>query len=162
MKSHGRESNVHLDRYWLYAVECIPTGKIYIGQTRGVSPFPRWSEHFAGLKRGYSTSPLLQAEWTRHPELPLWRFRALDRVFGRIAANQREAELILAVSERDRLNVAGRSTVSLVRQRRVVELLKAGLPYKEIQMETGLTPGTISKIKTRLGVYREKPLTPLE
>jgi hypothetical protein len=132
--------------YWLYQVECIPTGRIYIGQTGKPNPCWRWSDHFVDLRNGISRCVLLQAEWNLYPELVYWRFQALDRVEGKRVANQREAEFVLGTPPEKRLNCIGTSCISLERRRKIESMLREGRKYREITQETGITGGMISRI----------------
>ena len=135
------------DIYWLYAVECIPNGKVYVGKTGKPNPCWRWADHFVELRNGISQSPLLQDAWNEYPELIHWQFNTLDKVEGKRTANHREAELILNMPESKRLNTSKTSTVSLERRRRVEEMLKEGSRYVDIRDAVGISIGMISKIK---------------
>ena len=135
------------DVYWIYSIECNPTGKIYVGQTGKPNPCWRWADHVVSLRNGFNTAPLLQEEWNAHPDLTSWTFRPLDRVDGKRAANEREAERILAVPVDRRLNTSKTSTVSMDRRLRVEEMLSRGCKYRDIQDAVGISLGMISKIK---------------
>ncbi len=143
------------DRYWLYAMECIPTGQLYIGQTGRPNPCWRWSEHFVALRNGTSHNRLLQAVWHKYPALTYWQFRVLDVVNGKWAANHREADLILDTPEEKRLNSNKTSTMGLVKRRRIESMLQLGCRYVDIRDTVGVSLGMISKIK-RVGLTNEQ------
>jgi hypothetical protein len=132
--------------YWIYAIECIPTGQIYVGQTGKPNPCWRWSEHVVQLRNGISQSPLLQSTWNTFPDLTQWQFRALAKVTGKRSANHREAELILEIPENKRLNTGKTSTVSLLRRRRIEQMLNEGRKYTDIRKAVGISMGMISKM----------------
>ena len=132
--------------YWIYEIKCLPTNQVYIGKSLGVWPFFRWADHFSGLNKG-KRPPKFQEVWDAFPDLKYWQFRVLDRVEGRVNSKRREAELILAVPEHQRINSSTTSTLSSERRKMVLEGLESGLMYKEIAKMTGVSMGTISKIK---------------
>ena len=133
--------------YWIYAIECISTGQTYVGQTSKGSPCWRWAEHVTDLGNGTNKCPLLQECWNQNSDLTQWQFRVLDESEGKISAKHREAELILSIPENLRLNTPKTSTISLERRRMIESMLKDGVKYLEIQDKTGISIGTISKIK---------------
>jgi hypothetical protein len=135
--------------YWLYQMECIPTGRVYIGQTGKPNPCWRWSDHVVNLRNGISDSPKLQAEWYAHSNLKFWRFQVLDTVDGKRAANHREAELVLGTPEANRLNCVSTSCISLERRSKIEALLRDGRPYREIVAATGISKGMISRINKK-------------
>lgn len=144
-----RHVHVKFDNYyWIYQLECIPTNKFYTGQTGKPNPCWRWSDHFCELRRGISHSPLLQAEWNLYPDLKYWRFSTVDRVIGKRVANHREAEAVLGTSAHQRLNCLSTTAISFERRTRILSMLEAGRPYKEISAETGISGGMISRINT--------------
>lgn len=134
-------------RYWLYSLECVPTGMIYIGLTGKPNPCWRWSEHYVSLRNGISKCTLLQKAWNDFPDLTKWRFMAISVVYGLVNGRHCEAELILAVPDDKRLNSKTMSTVSLERRKAVAKMLRDGCKYRQISNDTGLSVGTISKIK---------------
>lgn len=146
--SFDQEANY--DAYWLYVIECIPTGQKYVGQTGKPNPCWRWSDHVLDLRLGKHKSELFQIAWNTYPCLTQWQFRAIDRAAGKRAANLREADLILAIPVEMRLNSKKTSTVSLARLRNVQEMLLAGRKYIDIRDEAGISLGMISKIRYRM------------
>ncbi len=135
------------DIYWLYAIECVPTGKVYIGKTGKPNPCWRWADHFVDLRNGISQSPLLQQAWDEYPEFTHWRFSTLDKVEGKRQASEQEAKLILETPESLRLNTSKTSMLSLERRQTVERLLSEGRRYIDIRDEVGISLGMISKIK---------------
>lgn len=143
-------------KFWLYCLECIPTGQLYIGQSSRRNPCIRWSEHVSALIRGDSCHPLLQAAWQANPGWRNWQFRVLDIVAGKRATNYREAELILAMPVDKRLNSPNTSTLSLAKHQRVAAMLAAGIKYHTIRDTVGISTGMISRIATQLRAEQEK------
>jgi uncharacterized protein YerC len=151
--------SVKLDNlYWVYRMECVPSGRVYVGQTGKPNPCWRWSDLFLELRNSLSKSPLLQQEWNRYPDFCAWQFRALERVTGKRTANFREAAQILLLSESARLNVLTTSCVTLSRRRAVQHLLGQKTLYRDIQKLTGLSQGMISKIKRQTNEFSARKI----
>ena len=136
--------------YWVYQIECLQTGNVYIGQTGKPNPCWRWADHVVELRNGISKCVLLQAEWKRYPSLTQWRFQALDRVNGKREANHREAERVLGTAAKKRLNALSTSCISLERRTRIENMLRQQKPYAVIVEQTGISKGMISRIKKAL------------
>lgn len=136
-------------QFWIYAIECIPSGRVYIGKTCQSNPCFRWAEHIVNLRNRISTSPLLQREWNTHPDLCAWTFRVLDVAVGGWDAKHKEASLILDVDPDLRLNTQKTSTVSLARRRIAEDMLDANTTFRKIREATGLSVGMIHKIKVQ-------------
>lgn len=135
------------NHYWLYAIECVVTGQVYVGQTLKPNPCMRWMIHINELRNKKSCAPLLQAVWNKHPTPTKWRFQVLDEARGARATNYREAELILEVPEHLRLNEHTKPIISIEKHRQVEAMLLAGRKYDDIHIKVGVSTGLISKIK---------------
>ena len=140
--------------YWIYMMECVPSGKRYYGQTGKPNPCWRWSDLFIECRNGNSKMPGLQAEWNVYPDFTKWRFQAVDKVDGRRSANAREAEFILACPDDKRLNCLSTSCISQIRREKIMLMLKCGSKYTEITKETGISGGMISRIAKANGLQR--------
>lgn len=136
--------------YWVYQIECIPTGKRYIGLTGKPNPCWRWSDHYIELRNGISKARLLQEEWNRHPDFCQWSFRGLVRVEGIKAGRLAEAKAFLEVPEHLRLNSPLTLAVNFERHDKIVEMLKQKISYRQIVKATGVSLGLVSKIKAQL------------
>lgn len=49
-----------------YAIECIPTGEMYVGSSKDIGP--RWNRHRYKLRRGVHHSVKLQEAWDKYGE----------------------------------------------------------------------------------------------
>lgn len=113
---------------WVYAIECVPTGELYIGSTN-TTPNARFGQHRHALKsRKTCASPLLQAAYDKHGMGAL-RFIPLKE-FPEAEVREREAEAIRKVQPA--LNMVKYAT----RTRSLKQL-------KRIARETGLPPSTV-------------------
>lgn len=140
-----------LDNYWwVYTLECIPTGRIYVGLTGKPNPCWRWAEHVIQMRNGISSSPRLQQEWNTWPDLKHWRFGTVGRVEGKIAGNQLEAITTLAVPEDKRLNEKIKTAISLEKRHQCEIFLREGRRYIDIAKDLGVSLGWISHVKTTM------------
>lgn len=99
------------------------------------------------LRNRTHSSPRLQEEWNRFPDLTHWSFRVLARVEGKRQANEVEARCLLQVPEEKRLSLKSKTAVQITLLERITELLVAGVKYKDIANELGISMGTISHVK---------------
>jgi hypothetical protein len=148
----GSLTEMKLDNYWwVYTLECVPTGRTYVGLTGKPNPAWRWSEHIIQMRNGISLSPRLQQEWNAYPHLRFWRFGTIDRVEGKVAGNQLEATTTVALPEDKRLNEKIKSSVTLEKRQQVEKLLAEGRRYVDIVKEVGVSMGWVSHVKHALG-----------
>lgn len=133
--------------YWVYTLECVPTGRIYVGLTGKPNPAWRWSDHIVQMRNGISLSPRLQEEWNRFPHLRFWRFGTIDRVDGKRAGNDLEARTTLAVPEDKRLNEKLKTAVSLEKRAKCEKMLTEGRRYVDIVKDLGVSIGWVSHVK---------------
>ena len=134
--------------FWIYAIECIETGQIYIGQTSKPSPFWRWSYHMNALKNRYTKNSLFQQVWDMYPNLVHWRFQALRRVKGKVNANHCEVEEINKVPKDKRLNLVDTSPgLTLEQHDEIRRLLENKVKGYIIAKEVGVSNSTVSGIK---------------
>lgn len=64
----------------IYAIRCIPTQKVYVGQVARAGGFrARWWEHLRHLRRGAHHSPKLQRAWLKYGEAA-FEFLILEHV----------------------------------------------------------------------------------
>jgi len=139
-------------KHYIYLIRCKTSDCRYIGSSSGF-PAYRWADHWGGLRNNRHINKRFQQEWDAHPSLVHWEFTVLEVIDKRIdrrILQQIEARHILAIPEALRLNMPHRTTVSLEKHRRVEELLRAKVRYRDIQQQVGLSIGMISKIKKRM------------
>jgi hypothetical protein len=135
--------------YWVYQIECIPSGRRYVGLTGKPNPCWRWSELVVNLRNGISDARLLQAEWDAYPDLTQWQFRALGRADGLREGRWKEAEFFLAMPEALRLNSPNSLSLSRERDEKIESMLQEHRKYREIGAATGVSMAWISRIKKR-------------
>lgn len=137
-----------LDNYWwVYTMECVPSGRIYVGLTGKPNPAWRWSDHFVQLRNGTSPSPGLQKEWNKYPDLSHWRFGTVGRVEGKVAGNDLEAKTILSIPEDLRLSEKQKTAISQERRAECQKMLSQGHKYKDIAKVMRVSLGWISRVK---------------
>lgn len=140
-----------MNLFWIYSIECVETGQIYIGQTSKPVPFWRWGDHINALKNNYCRNSLFQEVWNSYSDLKYWRFQALDRVEGKVKANHRESEFIYKIPVNKRLNMSNSSPlVSYEQKQRIEKMIKDKTMGYLIAEEVGVSPSTVSKIKKEL------------
>ena len=116
---------------WVYAIECVPTGELYIGSTT-MTPRFRFYNHKTDLKHGRG-SPLLQAAYNAHG----WESLRLVpmKEFPDDQVRERETEAIAKV--KPALNMKELNDPSVYEQGRAAGVSKALLHSRALRGLTG-------------------------
>lgn len=136
-------------KYWLYQIETVDTEQVYIGITSRSNPFRRYSEHLTRLRGGHHPSRRFQEVWDSNPSICNLRFQCLERCETKSEAEYKEASAVSDLYPQYRLNeqrpVAGGRLLY-----RVERLDREGYSGNRIAEELGISPGYVSKLKSRI------------
>ncbi len=99
------------------------------------------------LSNNKSKSTIFQKCWNTYPDWTLWQFKIVGYAEGLIDAKHFEAKLVFDTDEKLRLNSKNTSNITYERRQKILSMLAENIKYSEICKTTGVSMGTISKIK---------------